>query len=348
MMANAPYTVVFAYAGCILAATIYGGWALVANIALSKNVNPSVIALYRCVGATAILTSAHLVVQYCKGESRWSEIGASIPLKDLGSFVILGFLMACNVCGFLYASSFLPAFTCSVFQPISPVISLFFSAVLQTEAISVWKAAAVFISVFGAVMVIVFDSSDLTGTGELLLHDRHSLRGYLILLTQLLGSVAYIFVQKEMLKSYSPTVLVNVSYALACFFVLPFTIVVANSELTFWTLNFDRTAWLCVAYGIVFASAVSYSLGAYGNKHTTPNTVIATITVQPFATVVFSWYFFGAIPARGQIFGGCCIVVGLIAYVAARIRDDDDERALLLTKRVNSNQSLCAESVDAI
>lgn len=154
------------YMALIGCAFIYGAWHLMANIAMTHGAPPLIFAVYRCLGGSEICLLAlwlfpdlgtKTIKQYGKsvmGDYMVERNGYSA--RDEVRFMILGLLMAGNICGFILANAYLPALTCSIFQPVVPVVALLVSILLGHEEGSRDKFVSVILCVVGASSTVVF------------------------------------------------------------------------------------------------------------------------------------------------------------------------------------------------
>lgn len=304
------------YGALTLAATIYGCWALVAKEALSGGADPVVFALYRCLGGTVLLcTVLQLVPGLVSTDKNTSlaHVIQSLPRRDVNRFMILGCLMACNICGFIMATSFLPALTCSIFQPTMPIFAMFFSLILGVEEISIHKFAGVMCSIFGAICVVALGETSRTEDWI------SNMTGMLFLLLNVTATAMYFVLLKNVVKSYKPVFATAMAYSVASIVILFTAILKCGFHMDTWLLRSEVRAWLGLAYAVFFTTAFNYSVMAWANQQTTPMTVTAFTTLQPMAATLFSWMLFNVGLTHAQMYGGICIILGLLVIVRGQV-----------------------------
>jgi drug/metabolite transporter (DMT)-like permease len=314
------------YFSLILVASFYGGWAVIAKEAASRNLPLFVFAFYRCFGGALLLILA-LLLGLDSGQSSDQIAHSAVTRVDCFRFAFLGLLMAANVCGFIFGASQLPALTCSIFQPTVPVVAMIVSALCGVEVITRYKLVSVLLCVVGAIVVVYF--SENPHSAETKEESTSKALGVAAILLNVSSAASYFVAQKKMLEFYSPLLITAATYAMASFFTLLAACASSGADWNAWSLRGDYVAWTYAGYGMCLATAFNYSVLAWINKHTSPTTVTTSATLQPIATVCLSWGIL-AIPITAvQAIGGCCIGLGLLSYVAAVERGANESAKLL-------------------
>lgn len=304
------------YGALTLVATIYGCFALVAKAALSRGADPIVFAFYRCFGGTMLLL---VVLQFMPGlraadkTKSLTSVIRDLSSRDICRFAFLGLLLAGNICGFITASSFLPALTCSIFQPTMPIFAMIFSLILGVENVTIHKFAGVTCSIFGAICVVVLGR---TPTPKEFMSN---LTGMLCLLGGVMSTAAYFVCLKDVVRSHKPVFATAMAYMSASAIVFFAAITKCGFHKETWLLGSEHKVWMGVAYAVLLTTAFNYSVTAWANQRTTPMTVTAFTTLQPMAATICSWILLGVGLTRSQMLGGICIVFGLLLIVRGQV-----------------------------
>lgn len=165
LMKNINTTV--AYAALAFAASCYGGWHVLCNVAMTRGTPPIIFSLYRCAGG---MICCVLAMKICPelGTKTRKERGQTIfghalqeyngySRKDELMFTGLGLCMAGNIVGFIIANTELPALTCSIFAPLVPVCTALISIMSGLEESHQTKLMGLCVAVFGAMVVVFFE-----------------------------------------------------------------------------------------------------------------------------------------------------------------------------------------------
>lgn len=306
------------YCGLVVAASIYGGWALIAKAAMAEGAPPFVFAFYRCAGGTAVLS---LAVFFTPGLLPEKGI-AGMSKRDASRFAVLGVAMGANICGLLLAASFgISGLTISIFQPSIPVVTAILSAVWGIEDISRLKICSILLSVAGAIIVVLFGDHTHGGNSQ----ENHIFFGTGSLVFQVSCTALYFVLSKDVLKMYPPVFVTAVSYGVAAMFC--FVIALAKHGLDFdiWMMRYSRTAWLCATYAVILATAVNWSILAWANKKTSPTAAACSTPMQPMAAALFSWLILGVNLTSSQALGGLAITIGLLMYIKAQAEEQESK-----------------------
>lgn len=304
------------YGALWLTATIYGLWHLVAKLAVSGRADPVVFAFYRCFGGTVLLFLLLRCMPGLVAADKTIELTSlitSLPRRDVQRFLILGFLMAGNVCGFIVASSFLSALTCSIFQPTMPILAMFFSFMLGVEDISIYKLVGVTCSISGAICVVVLSKAPRPEDWM------SNMDGMFFLALNVTSTAAYFVILKDIVRSYQPVFTTAITYLVASIIILFAAIVKCGPHAEAWLLGREQKAWLGLVYAVLFTTAFNYSITAWANKQTTPTTVTVFATLQPMVAAFFSWSLLGVSLTHAQVVGGMLIIVGLLVIVRGQV-----------------------------
>jgi len=317
----------------VVAASVYGGWALIAKAVMAEGTPPFVFAFYRCLGGTVVLSLALLFMPDLLPEKGIS----SVSRKDALRFTVLGVAMGANICGLLLAASFgISGLTMSIFQPTIPVVTAILSAVWGIEEISRMKICSILLSVIGAIIVVLFGEHAKGGSSE----GQSIIFGTACLVVQVSCTALYFVLSKDVLKIYPPVFVTAAAYAVAAMFCLAVALPMHGLDVNNWTMGYSRTAWLGAAYAVILATAVNWSILAWANKKTSPTAAACSTPMQPMAAALFSWLILGVNLTKSQGLGGLAITVGLLIYIKAQA--DEEEAKCLVSETTGTAKTLTA------
>lgn len=286
------------------------GHHLISKIATSHGGSPLMLAAWRSLLGTAVMYSVNRCTHQSKDESQNKTLRA---ISDWRSFAPLGLFMAGNIVGFLSATKYLSALTCSIMQPAVPAVAAVLCMFSGIEEISVSKVVSISLSVMGAVIVLTHGEQNASlgasTTSDLML-------GSFFIGMQVLCNASYWVYQKKVLKEYPPVTATATAYLFAT--VLIVTIAVVNGQgldVDAWMLHGNIIVWTCMAYIILISSAFNYCVQGWANSQTSPTLVTVFMTLPPFFATLISALFLGAIISMGQLAGGLVIVSGLLLNV---------------------------------
>jgi len=321
------------YGSLTVAAMVYGGWALVAKVALQDGADPMVFAFYRCLGGVIVLFAAMLIAPglACSKETCSFEKLRNIPQSDLQRFGLLGACMAANICGFILGASKLSALTVSVFQPTIPVFAMVFSVIFGVEQITKHKFAGIAFMIAGAMCVVAFGESHVGGG----VADQTSLTlGMLYIFVNVCGAGLYLTHNKDVLRTYEPVFATAMTYLCAAPLILAGALLKVGLNSHVWLLGGSTKACLGLAYAVVLTTALNYSILAWANKRSSPVITSSCTTLQPISAALLSVIFLGIGLSAGQMVGGACIIAGFVVMFRGQLQEDQqpDEKALLRDK----------------
>lgn len=322
------------FALLVVAAAIFGAWALVAKAAIQRGADPFVFAFYRAAGGTVVLSAVLLFNKDLTPGGKGVFGMPVFPRSTLLRFFGLGLAMTANITGLIISVKFLSALTVSVFQPTIPVVTFIVSVILGIEEMSVLKLCSIAMSVVGAGIVITMGETHQVGAAG---NMSGALIGAGFLLMNVTGTSLYFIFAKEVLQTYAPVFVTTCSYIVTSCIMFTCALVSQGANTFEWKLHSDPTLWLCAAYAIFLQTALNYSILAWVNKRTTPTVGTCFTPMQPVCATLFSWAFLDIIPTLMQLVGGVIIVTGLMFYVKAQA-DDEEAKALLEAKVAQPNE----------
>merc|ERR1712235_233458 len=123
------------------------------------------------------------------------------------------------------------------------------------EQLSLLKFGSIFLSVAGAVVVIMFgerkqDTADAT----------HKWLGIASLIINVICGSTFFVLRKEHLRSYSAIFVTAMTYAWSMIFIFVVAVGTSGLNSAAWSMGGNRTTWLCAAYAVCFTTALNYSI----------------------------------------------------------------------------------------
>jgi len=306
------------HGGLTSVAVVYGGYALVAKAAINHGANPMVFAFYRVAGATALMYILRpFLADSNADEKKVSDTFLGVPKNAMGTFLMLGVIMAMNIVGALMAVANLSAITCAIFAPTIPVVTTILGAALGVETTSPHKIAGILCSVAGAMVVVVFGGP--SGSGE----NKNVPLG-MMYITMNVGCMALYFVlSKNVVKDHSPVTVMASSFLISSVVIFMVALASAGFNAQIWAMNYATVNYACAAYAVLLAATYNYLVLAWANKKTSPTTVTSYTTLQPLTAALVSSAFLGTNPTASQSIGGVVIVAGLLLNIRAQILEQE-------------------------
>eukprot|EP00403_Amphidinium_massartii_P013095 CAMPEP_0178409642 /NCGR_PEP_ID=MMETSP0689_2-20121128/20567_1 /TAXON_ID=160604 /ORGANISM="Amphidinium massartii, Strain CS-259" /LENGTH=354 /DNA_ID=CAMNT_0020030789 /DNA_START=96 /DNA_END=1160 /DNA_ORIENTATION=+ len=315
----------------ILVPLIYSIGGLLAKATLSRDTtSPLIFASYRCLLGSMVMFCLHLALRK-PGET--IAHGLRALRADFPKLIALGTCMMLNIGANIMALEQASAITCSIFQPLLPIIAGAFASILGIEELSANKAFGTLAAAAGALLVIIFGGDGHTGGGSDVLSNAVPLHAVLLLMVNISGGALYAVLQKPLLKVHPPVLLTSSAFFIAS---CPLFAVAATSDAPprAWVMQGDHLTLMTLLYAVVGTSACNYSLMAWANRETGPTTVASFQTLQPVFTALLAWLLWGETLNVGQAMGGALIICGLLFFPSTPAEDKEVVQPILAGKKL--------------
>lgn len=280
---------------CLMAYAIFGFNIIVCkDLTSGQLLSPLTIFCLRAMGAGAMfwLISLFLPKERVDNKDFLKIFAASM----LGFFV-------CQL-SFLAGIPYITPMDCSILASLSPIYTMGIAAVALKEPITWKKAGGVAISFIGIIYLIL---NNVTGTGVA----QTTPFGIVMLLINSLSFSLYLGIFKPLIGKYSVVTFMKWIFLFAFAVSFPFsaTEIVSTQWSTFPSVQLAELAYL-----IICATFITYTLIPFGQKHIRPTLVSMYSYVQPIIAIAISIYIgmdtltWQKVLAAMMVFGGVIIV----------------------------------------
>jgi len=184
--------------------------------------------------------------------------------------------------------------------PCVPIFTALFSVLRGTDKMTIPKAVGFVFAIMGALVLLEVEHFEMAGKTV----------GNLLILACTVTSAANCLVQKKALTSYL-TPLQFSAYSSVCGYLMfvalwsPFGMLDASN----WAPVKD--VWFIILFTGVFCTAVTWTLGSYALKETSPMTVTVYNILQPPLSAVFTTLFLDEVFTLREGLGSLAILLGL-------------------------------------
>ncbi len=267
------------FGALLLAQFFLGVFPVIGKIALAS-IPPLPFAFFRVAGASALLGLLSLALP-----------AEPIARADRPRFWLLSFLgVSVNQIFFITGLHLSTAINAAILMTTIPVLTLGFAIMAGRESAAPRKIAGCAVALAGALVLV--------GAGRFDWRSRLFV-GDLLLLTNASCYSLYLVLSRDLLKKYSASTFIRVTFQMGTVPVFVFAAVPIAQ------LNYSRVApiaWLCLAAVIVFASVAAYVLNAWALARTHASRVAVFVTLQPVVATAFAIVWLGEFPtARAGI-----------------------------------------------
>lgn len=280
---------------CLIAYAIFGFNIIVCKDLTSGGLlSPLTIFCLRAMGAGALFWLISLFLPKEKVDKK--------DYLKIFAASLLGFL-ACQL-SFLAGIPYITPMDCSILASLSPIYTMGIAAVALKEPITWKKAGGVAISFIGIIYLII---NNVTGTGVA----QTTPFGIIMLLINSLSFSLYLGIFKPLISKYSVVTFMKwiFLFAFAVSFPFSFTEIVSTQWTGIPSIQLSELAYL-----IVCATFITYTLIPFGQKHIRPTLVSMYSYMQPIIAIAISIYIgmdtltWQKVLAAMMVFGGVIIV----------------------------------------
>jgi len=296
--------------------TIFGGYSILAHVALSGTLHPLVFALVRDTLGTLCLMGALYIK--CRGMEK-----ADFTFNFFPKVEEFPRLMLCGVCG-VWASQAgsaltlknLDPTTMSLLQPLMPLVTALGSLIAGYE---VWrvgystagKVLGLALSVGGASYISFASTASKGGKSTA----GNVPVGLLFLSIQIVGGGLYSVFQKPLLAERPSMFVATWGYALGWCILLLCTLSGCTSS-DDWV--FTPASAGAAVYAGILSSAYCYAAMAHAVQLSSPLFMAGFFPFMPLATVLLVWVSGGGLPSLNVALGGLACGLGLAVFTAGQ------------------------------
>lgn len=251
-----------------IATLIYGVTFTVAKEVMPMYIKPFGFILLRVGGATAVFWLLGLFVK-----------AKSIEKSDFKRIVAAAFFgVAFNMLTFFKGLSYTTPINASVMMVSTPILVLIFASIILKEKLIKRKILGVIIGLIGAVILIVYGSSDDANAKNMML-------GNFLVFINAASYAMYLVIVKKLIEKYNPIVFVKWLYLFGLLFVVPFGI----SELSEvqWQLM-PTSIYLKAGFVVLFTTCITYLFNLFALSKLKPTTVSVFMYLQPVIASIYA------------------------------------------------------------
>ena len=274
------------YVLLLVAVTATSIWHVLGKLALTHGMDASVFLVYRLLLSGSLLFFAGT---YLLG------ITFVIPRPEHRvRILVLGIVTFTHSVCFVYGLQMTTPFLCAVMQPSVPVLVWLLSVSIGVESANLRKAIGVVLCSLGAVGAAAASAHHSTDGTPKESSDFHT--GTLLIVCSCIFYACHLVFQQPLLQSIPPVQVTSMLYLIAGTITFFLTVGrsiafhLGSSEVTppYWLLSHDPTAWLALAFCVIFASAFTHGVYSWASKRVAPTTVSVFLTVEPITTTLVS------------------------------------------------------------
>jgi len=201
--------------------------------------------------------------------------------------------------------------TVSINAPIiassSPIFLFFFSIFFLREKFHKNVFRGILIAFIG-VLIIVLSPYFLDGSLTKAAKDS-ALEGNLYLIISTIGSVAHALILKKILKKDNHFQITLITFVFGALTFFPFM----QMELQKWSISLiDYRGWLGIIFGVLFSSAIAYTLFAYGIAKIAAQEIGVFTYIDPVAALILAVPLLGEVPNLYFYLGSFMVFLGIL------------------------------------
>ena len=235
------------------------------NVTMSRTLIPLVVSPYaltffRIAGAAILFWAASFFVKQQK-----------VPMKDVVKLFFASiFALVINQIPFIVGLSMTSPIDASIVVAMLPIVTMVLATLILKEKITLMKIIGILVGGAGALMLVLNDAIVPTGQGNFI--------GNLLVFVGVISFSLYLTMFKELISKYSPFTIMKWMFLFGAVLSYPFCHSALVSTDFF---NLGTSAYLKIAYIVVIATFLSYSLIAVAQKVLSPTTFSMYNYVQP-------------------------------------------------------------------
>lgn len=290
----------------MVANIIFGANNPVARMLMPDVMSPFVLTFFRFSGAMVLFWVVSL---FLKQER--------VSLKDKGLlFAASLFGLTMNQLPFFIGLSMTSPIEASIVVTMAPIVTMILAAIFVKEPITKKKAIGVLIGASGALIIVLKNLSEHSGTGTVL--------GNLIVFMAVISFAFYLTLFKKLISSYHPVTIMKWMFLFATITGFPF----CYSSLVELNLNeLPVNVWLSVGFVVILATFMAYFLLPVGQKVLRPTTLSMYNYVQPImASIVAIWFGIDSFGYQ-QLVAAALVFTGVYIVTQSKSREQlEDEK----------------------
>ena len=227
--------------------------------------------------------------------------------RDMPMLAVLGLFGVClNQLMFIIGLNHTTAINATILITSIPVFTVTVAALLGYERIGKIGLAGVGLAVAGA--IVMLDPSNFSVGGSVFF-------GNMLIVLNCLSYAIFLVLAKPLLVRIRPFTLVAWSYLFGGSMVFLLSI---PALLSLDPSIVPRTAWIGMAYIVIFATVVSYGLNTWAIRHSSSALVATYTTLQPVIAAILAMLFLGESAGWREAAGFLLIVFGLLVITGRK------------------------------
>lgn len=283
----------------LFVSAVFGVNSVTAKIAL-KEIDPMALVCIRISIAAIILYV--LQVLFIK-----ERIRSAKDYLQLAFFSVFGIII--NQTLFLKGLALTTAINATVLVTTIPVVTIVIALILGREKKSFRKIFGSILSFVGVILLL--------GAEKIDLNDQFFVGNLLVFINAVSFGI-YLVIAKDILKRYHPATVTTWTFIFGAIGVMPFGM---NQALQLSYSGVSTTAWLCVAFLILFSSVIVYYINSWALQRTTSSTVAVYIYVQPIVATIISTMTIGETLTWPTVFAALLIFAGVF-IVSLKMKEE--------------------------
>ncbi len=253
-------------------ALIYGINYNVAKFFTPQFMNPIAVILVRVCGATLLFILYFLFAKREKIQNK----------KDWFALIYCAaFGVAINQMLFFKGLSITSAVNASVMMILTPVIVFLISVLLKKEKLSIYSVLGLLLGASGAMLLML---------GKDFNFSRETIEGDIMILLNAFSYGLYLVLVKPLMTRYNALTITFWIFVLGIPMVLPFAL---PSFITTDFAQFTASAWLSIAYIVVFTTFLAYFLNSWTLRFVNSSLVGYYIYLQPVFAIFIAVFWSG-------------------------------------------------------